>query len=399
MTAFGLLLLLVLAMLTLDRSSNRRPAPGARRDRQRPHRRRLGRPRRFSHPSRELRIAVGRREILLDRESSLLVVGPTRSGKTRSVVAPNLAGWDGPLLYASVKDELLSERVVAARSAYGEVFVLGPSALANAAWWPALEAGSAGSARRVANVIVSVHGGYGIDGAETRFWYGLAEPVLAGLLRAANLAGVPEAEIASSPALAQRLLERAGEDQLASEVASAGGLEPRARSSVLLTVKQLLDPLSRIGQRVPGVPLSALLPGTVLLVGSVGVQQEAGIYLSTFISAYLRAVLEPGSTGERLLLLDEAAHLARVPELGVAASVGIGLGVRMVTVVQDLSQLAARYRDGWRSIVNNHTAQLFLGTGSDGLTRDYLGETFRGEPPGGKILLERGRRPSVIWEL
>ncbi len=403
MIALLLLLVLVAAGVTVGRDGNFRHSPNSRRlspgDGRRLHRWRFGSPTHFSHPSCDLRIAAGRREIRLDSESSLLVVGPTRSGKTRSVVAPNLTRWNGPLLYASVKDELLNEEVLSARSAFGAVYVLGPSPRASASWWPALEANSAAAAQRMANIVISVHGGNGIDGTETRFWYGLAEPVLAGLLRAANLAGIPESEVASSPALAERLLEKAGEGQLASEVAGAGGLDQRTRSSVLLTVKQLLDPLSRIEQRGPAVALSDLLPGSVLLVGSIGQQQEAAIYLSTFISAYLRTVLEPGAGAARLLLLDEAAHLSRVPELAAAASVGIGLGIRMVTVVQDLSQLAARYRDGWRSIVSNHTAQLFLGTGGDGLTRDYLTQAFGGDPPNGKILLERRRRPSVIWEL
>jgi len=39
-------------------------------------------------------------------EESMLIVGPTRSGKTRGIVIPAILEWNGPLLVLSVKDDV-----------------------------------------------------------------------------------------------------------------------------------------------------------------------------------------------------------------------------------------------------------------------------------------------------
>ncbi len=60
-------------------------------------------------------------------------------------------------------------------------------------------------------------------------------------------------------------------------------------------------------------------------------------------------------------MLDEAANIAPVRDLDTLASTGAGLGVQLVTVCQDLAQLAARYGpERARTIANNHRAKLLL---------------------------------------
>ena len=56
---------------------------------------------------------------------SVLVVGPTQSGKSSSLVIPALLAWEGPVLAASVKDDLVLA-TAAWRRRLGEVGVLDP---------------------------------------------------------------------------------------------------------------------------------------------------------------------------------------------------------------------------------------------------------------------------------
>ena len=74
-----------------------------------------------------------------------------------------------------------------------------------------------------------------------------------------------------------------------------------------------------------------------------------------------------------LLVLDEAANIAPIQDLDTLASTGAGLGIQLVTVCQDLAQLAARYGpERSRTIANNHRAKLLLSGVSDLATLDLV---------------------------
>jgi type IV secretion system protein VirD4 len=73
-----------------------------------------------------------------------------------------------------------------------------------------------------------------------------------------------------------------------------------------------------------------------------------------------------------LVVLDEAPNIAPVPDLDQIASTGSGQGLQLVTVVQDLAQVHARWGPKADSIINNHRAKLF-GSGLSCLkTLDYV---------------------------
>jgi Type IV secretory system Conjugative DNA transfer len=58
-------------------------------------------------------------------DCAAIIVGPPRSGKTRKVIAPTLAGWDGPALVTSTKGDILATAVHRARC--GPVAVYDPT--------------------------------------------------------------------------------------------------------------------------------------------------------------------------------------------------------------------------------------------------------------------------------
>ena len=66
--------------------------------------------------------------VFLHPESHLLVLGPPRSGKTRSVVVPNILCANGPVIATSTKNDLIDE-TSQARGQIGNVMVFDPSGM------------------------------------------------------------------------------------------------------------------------------------------------------------------------------------------------------------------------------------------------------------------------------
>jgi len=73
-----------------------------------------------------------------------------------------------------------------------------------------------------------------------------------------------------------------------------------------------------------------------------------------------------------LLLLDECANIAPIPALDEIASTAAALGVQLLTVFQDLSQMQARWGNRAGSIVSNHRAKVIGTAISDAPTLDYV---------------------------
>ena len=122
--------------------------------------------------------------------ASVLVLGPTQSGKTSSIVVPALLRWEGPVLAASVKDDLVLQ-AAAWRRRSGDVGVLDPSTPErplSVRFDPVATATSWTGARRAAAAVCEAGPGESAGGDAT-FWGQLAAKLLAPLLRAAALDG------------------------------------------------------------------------------------------------------------------------------------------------------------------------------------------------------------------
>jgi type IV secretion system protein VirD4 len=388
------MMLLALALLALLvamawRPSSRREAPAR-------LPRRVGR---WLGTGPQIVIRLGRwRGVALAPEQSLLVVGATRSGKTQSVVLPNLVSFPGPVVVTSVKQDVLAASARAARSAHGQVLVLGANEIANCRWDPAAEARSAECAAAIAHSLVAGGPRRAPTSQETRFWLQLAEPLVAACLRGAFLTGHAPLGLLERPEELYRLLAAHGEDGSAEEVASVHALEERQRDSILLTVREVLLPFARFGADLPVRVVDELLApevGTVCLVADLALQERFEVVFATLLARLLATLAGAPQPRPWLVILDELANLAPVPDLERFASVGVGHGVRLVSVVQDLAQLRARYPSTWGSIVNNHRARLFLGASGDPLTRSYLESLAPGASQEHGWLLLEGAGPLV----
>jgi type IV secretory pathway TraG/TraD family ATPase VirD4 len=100
-----------------------------------------------------------------------------------------------------------------------------------------------------------------------------------------------------------------------------------------------------------------------------------GILMTVVTRAYAMASRSPrGRLDPDLgLFLDELANVVPIEELPALASQGAGRGVVLMSIVQDLSQLRARYgADRANSILNNHGCKMVLPGISDPETTEVI---------------------------
>ncbi len=343
------------------------------------------------------RVVLGRahgRLVAAEHRQSVLVVGPSQSGKTTGLAVPAIVEWAGPVLATSVKTDLLGASL-AARSARGEVAVFDPTGVTGEpsfGWSPLDESGSWRGARRVAEALCSVgERSGGIEDAS--YWYAAAERLLAPLLQAAALSGGSMGEVlcwleeeeVDAPL---SVLAAAGEEAALRVARSCFALEERQRSSVFATALTVLaayeDPdvlaSERFGRRLSPTWLLAGGPRPRTIYCCAPARDQAR--LSPVFVALVRQVLDAAYQASLrgggpldppvLVVLDEAANVAPLGDLDQVLSTAAGHGICLLTVWQDLAQVEVRYGARWATIVNNHRAKVVCPGVSDPRTLELV---------------------------
>lgn len=307
----------------------------------------------------------------LDAGGSLLIVGPTQSGKTSSLVVPAILTWADALVVTSVKRDVLAV-TRQWRSQLGTVNVLEPGRDRGLTWDPLEGVASLRHATRVARDLTLPAGERG----EGEFWNALATKLVAALMMVARERGGNIFDVAA-------IVERRRLDEWASSASEAGAMlrsfldyEPRTLDAVLTTGETMLypwrfvQPLARVREVVHGA-------NSLYLCAPQGEQRH---YEALFRGA-LRMVLdeqqrlvERAKSRAVLFVLDEAATVASLDELDQLAATVSGLGVTLVTVVQDFAQLRARWGERAATIVNNHSTRVVLAGLADPTVATYLPE-------------------------
>jgi type IV secretory pathway TraG/TraD family ATPase VirD4 len=247
------------------------------------------------------------------------------------------------------------------------------------------------------------------DRGETEFWNSLATKLVGALLMLAFQRSRDIFDVAH--AVEMRDFDRWRDEVRPSEAGEV--LESflthdhRTIDGVLTTAETMVMPW-RFRQPLASVRSVVGGPHTLYLCSPRGEQRH---YEPLFRGA-LRMVLEEQQrrvelrTQRRLLLvLDEAATVASLDELDQMAATVSGLDVTLVTVLQDFSQLKARWGARAATIVNNHTTRLVLGGLADPTASQFLPELFetrkdappsvplRQRPPGTGTVIA-GHRPA-----
>ncbi|MCU1489609.1 MAG: type secretory system conjugative transfer family protein [Acidimicrobiaceae bacterium] len=342
------------------------------------------------------RVVVGRasgRLLAVEAGHSLLVVGPTQSGKTSGLAIPAILEWDGPVVATSVKTDLV-RATGEARQSLGPVLVYDPTEVSGrpgAGWSPLAAAGSWSGARQVAASLCSVARA-GVGGMEDAgFWYATAEKLLAPLLFAAatshaqmeDLVRWVDTEEVSEVLVA---LERAGEPAALQAAGASFAREDRQRSSVYATAETVLaawaDPaVARSAARCDIDPAAFVTGGewgTCYLVAPAHEQDRLQAAFVALLRSFLDAAFTEASRAARpldpplLVVLDEAANVAPLAGLDAVAATAASHGIQLVTLWQDLAQLEARYGPKAATVINNHRAKLVCSGVADPSTLDQV---------------------------
>jgi len=336
----------------------------------------------------------GRSLLAAGERQSVIVFAPTETHKTSGLAIPALLEWQGPVLVTSVKGDLLAE-TVARRERLGKVMIFDPaqvSGMEPSRATPLWGASTWHGAMRVAHWLCAAArtSSGGLQDAD--FWFATAEKLLAPLLFAAASSGKTMSAVVrwldegpeANEAAVEKLLAEAGEPAALRAWQATKNREERQRSSVYTTAEMAIAAFAdqRVMEETAGADYTpaALLDGkanTLYLCAPKHEQERLRTLFSTIVQelmavAYESAAVDGPLDPPLLLLLDEAANIAPIPNLDEIASTGAGQGIQLLSVFQDMAQVSTRYGRRAATIVNNHRAKLF-GTGiSDAETLSYV---------------------------
>ena len=312
---------------------------------------------------------------------SAVVFGPNGSGKTTSLIVPNVLDWRGPVVMTTAKPQDL-EPICSARAAQGPVWVIAPGGAPGqhvVGWSPIAAAGDAEAADRMAEWMVE-SSGMTAD-PKARPWNAQARKYLKGLLLAAHLSGSGVEEWTQwiysgerSRDTVEDILRTAGHEATAQEYASTWQIHEEGKGSVLFTALGLADTYSRPGVRAAadagGFHVEQLFEqsGTLCIVTPSAEGDRFAPYFTALVSAVIhtaetRAAAAGGPISPRLLLaLDEAGNVFRYPRLPHLLTTSRGNGVQLLLVYHDLAQVEHLYggREVARTVLSNAKMRMLL---------------------------------------
>ena len=295
------------------------------------------------------------------RERSTLVLGPTRSGKTSSIIVPNLLMTSDACVITSTKSDVVTLMSRARRDGATLLFdpsgtVVTPPGVQRIGYSPLRQSltwdGAVLASRSLLDVARRGRGDRGDD-----HWSERAGALVAPLLHASALRDESLGQLASRiderrcDDLVHELNERHGEHH--PSVSLLNGVlatEERERSSIWSTAAGLFAGVrteaARAAAREAPLEVDEFLRGPHQLhVVAPSRYQAVTIPLVVgLVEELVHATYDRHAEGARLLLaLDELANVAPLPRLASIVSEGGGQGVLTLACLQDLSQARARW--------------------------------------------------------
>jgi type IV secretion system protein VirD4 len=308
-------------------------------------------------------------------QCSTLVLGPPRSGKTSSLVIPNILLSDGAVVSTSTKPDVM-QATAPARCRQGWSFLYDPSGevecppgVERIGWSPITAASDWDAAVVTADAMVGASRLSGQRSGE-HHWTERAGALLSTLLHAAATEELSMRDVLQwidrhngAPAL-EILASRAGGDSPATDLlAGIVATDSREQSGIWSTASGILAAYRTKGalastQAAP-LDFESFCDGAnTLYVCSTGRRQRQFAPLVVAVvgdvrdAAYNRS--RDGSSGPpTLLALDEVANIAPIPDLPAMVSEGAGQGLMVLACLQDLSQARVRWgaaADGFLSL-------------------------------------------------
>jgi type IV secretion system protein VirD4 len=297
-------------------------------------------------------------------QQAVLVLGPPRSGKTTSLVVPNVLGWPGPVVSTSTKPDVLAA-TVGARRQLGRCWLFDPSGSTEAPegvdvlrWSPVAAAGRWEDALLTARAMVGA-ARPGQSWGEAAHWTERAEALLAPLLHAAALNGaaidaVVRWVLRRDLGAARATLAGHGATMAVDVLAGLAATEEREMSGIWSTAAGVLAAYRSLAALAAGQHPNAELTelsrsgDTVYICAPARAQALVAPIVVAFLEQVRAGAFREAAVGSGclpvLLALDEVANVAPIPDLPALVSEGGGQGVITLACLQDLSQ--ARHRWG-----------------------------------------------------
>jgi type IV secretion system protein VirD4 len=353
-------------------------------------------------------IVLGRRGprlIATEAETSVLVIGPTRSGKTSGLVVPNLLEWQGPAIVTSTKSELV-DLTAAHRRSLGPVHVYDPTGeigerADRVTWSPLAGCDVLDVAWTVAAwLCAGLQQGGGRGDNDWAHWAESGKLLIAPLLYVAAACDRTIVDVRDwihsfdletpSELLAALTREQPGRDadpQRAMAMLTSVDQRPeKERGTVFSTVMRIFSVFNESAVAASAMtsqfdPQSFLRDRGTLYLCTPRQSPEriaslfVGILMKVVTRAYaVAACLPRGRLQPELgLFLDELANVVPIEELPALASQGAGRGIVLMSIIQDFSQLRVRYgADRANSILNNHGCKMVLPGVSDPETSEVI---------------------------
>ena len=355
-------------------------------------------------------IILGRRGpyyVATEKETSVLVIGPTRSGKTTGLVIPNLFEWDGPAIVTSTKSELV-DITGAYRQSVGPVYVYDPTGeisenYQSVTWSPITGCENLDYAWMVAAwLCAGLQQGNNKSDNDWAHWAESGKLLIAPLLFCAASTGqhsiidvrtwIHSFDLATPMTILQEMLadeehpENSDPERAIGMLMSIDQRPEKERGTVFSTVMRIFSvfnekPVAASAMTSRFNPEEFLKrKGTLYLCTPRQAPERVaslfvGILMTVVTKAYgvangmPRGRLDP----ELGLFLDELANVVPIEDLPSMASQGAGRGVILMSIVQDFSQLRNRYgNDKANSILNNHGCKIVLPGISDPETTEVI---------------------------
>lgn len=305
-------------------------------------------------------------------ESSVMVIGPPRSGKTSSVVVPCVLDAPAAVVSTSTKPDVLAATFYR-RFALGNCYVFDPSgstAVPPGAvalrWSPVTGCERFERAVSMAHSLASATRPQAAL-TESAHWVERAQALLAPLLFAAalrdrDMATVCRWVLARDLREPEAVLRDAGHEMAEAVLAGVAATDDRERSGIFSTSAGLLaayrSEAALAGATDPNFDPGRFAESTdaVYVCAPAHAQDQLAPVIVALLEQIREAVLaRPRGAAPVVFALDEVAGIAPLPSLPALAAEGGGQGLVTLACLQDLSQARARWgeaAEGFFSLFN-----------------------------------------------
>lgn len=331
-----------------------------------------------------------RGDAMSGRERSTLVLGPTRSGKTTSIIVPNLLMTNDACVVTSTKSDIVALMAQTRHDGATLLFdpsgtVVAPPGVHRVGYSPLRQSLRWDGAVLASRSLLDV-ARWGRSERSDDHWSERAGALVAPMLHASALRNESLGQLASRiderrcDDLLHDLNERHGEHHPAvTLLRGVLATEERERSSIWSTTAGLFAGVrteaARAASREAPLDVDEFLRGPHQLhVVAPSRHQAVTIPLVVgFIEELVHATYDRHRDGARLLLaLDELANVAPLPRLAGIVSEGGGQGVLTLACLQDLSQARSRWGTSAEGFLSLFPTTLVLPGIADRTTLELL---------------------------